>query len=163
VANREARRKAEVSRRRTADAQRQQPRPSEEPQTALEVLHQQQLWSGPIPSPADLQHYEAVHAGLAERIVAMAERQIDLVQTQQEHRVELEDMHVRGLNRRADVGLWMAFLLALVVLLGGMFLVYEDHDTAGTAIITIDLVGLVGVFIYGRRDQVRQERQPKQQ
>lgn len=159
-----ARQRKDLSRRdqgsaRTQTAPEQQ---AGEATTALDILHAQQQWSGPIPSPRDLEHYEAVHPGLAERIVVMAERQIDLVGAQQDHRHRMEDVHVRGLNRRADLGLWMACGLAVLVLLGGMFLVYEDHDAAGTAIVTIDLVGLVGVFIYGRRDQARQEQQQTQ-
>lgn len=163
MANREQRRKAEVARRQQDIAQQQRAALPQEPvgppPTALQILQQQSLWSGPIPSPEDLEVYERVHEGLAERIVVMAERQIDMTVAQQEHRIGVESKHMSGLNRRADVGLWMAFILALVVLVGGMMLVYEDHDEAGTAIITMDLIGLVSVFIYGRWDQARRERQ----
>lgn len=163
ASNREQRRKAEVARRKQQDELARQTHSGQvegpTASTALQILHQQQSWSGPIPSPEDLEHYEKVHPGLAERIVVMAERQIDMAGKQMDHRVGVEGKHMRGLNRRADLGLWMAFVLALVVLVGGMLLVWDDHDAAGTAIITIDLVGLVSVFIYGRWDQSRRERQ----
>ena len=50
---------------------------------------QRESFSGPIPHPELLQKYEEIQQGFAERIVSMAERQLD-------HRVKCEDTVVNG-------------------------------------------------------------------
>lgn len=125
-------------------------------------MQMEKSWQGPIPSPEDFEHYKAIDPDLPGRIVAMAERQLVLAENQQSHRIEMEALSVRGMNRRADTGLWMAFVIALVVLGGSFWVISEGHDAAGASIAGLDLIGLVSVFIYGRRDQARQERSHEQ-
>lgn len=122
------------------------------------VAQQVQSWQGPIPRPEDLQKYRDVDPGLPDRILAMAERTLDLTEKQTDHRIEMERRSILGMNFRANVGLWLGFILAVVVLGGSGWLIDRGHDAAGTTVASIDLVGLVGVFVYGRHDQARQER-----
>jgi uncharacterized membrane protein len=126
------------------------------------MVQTQQLWQGPVPSPEDLRGYADVDPDLPNRIVKMAERQLDLAEAQQEHRHVQEDRQVRGLNRRADIGLYMAFVLALFVLAGSFWVISKGHDVAGSSIAGLDLVGLASVFIYGRRDQARWEQRTQE-
>ena len=93
------------------------------------------------------------------RVVAMAEKAVDMAERQMTHRIDMESTMIRGHNKRANVGLWQAYTLALLVLSGAMFLIYKGHDEAGTVIASIDLIGLCGIFIYGRHDQHRRENQ----
>jgi uncharacterized membrane protein len=89
----------------------------------------------------------------------MAEKQVDMAERQMSHRHDMERVMVRGHNFRAHLGLWFALLLAITVLGASVWLIRIGHDLAGTSIAAIDLVGLAGVFVYGRYDQSRREQQ----
>jgi uncharacterized membrane protein len=140
------------------NSQPQQPPPP----TALQVIQQQAVWQGPIPSPDDLRGYEEVQAGLAERIVVMAEKQVSMAERQEVHRHAMEHRMVFGMSRRATLGLWLAFVLAVFVFAGSMWLIDKGHDLAGGVLAAGDLAGLLGTFVYGRWDQRRQEERREQ-
>lgn len=148
-------------RQRTSVARR--PAPVTRTTDPLGVVQQQvgmqvtQSWRGPIPAPDDLARYKDVDPALPDRILAMAERTLELTEKQTDHRIEMERRSILGMNWRANTGLWLAFIIALIVLVGCGWLIDRGHDVAGTTIATLDLVGLVGVFVYGRHDQARQE------
>ena len=148
--------------RRNSELGVQSPPPGDGATTAFGMLQLQKSWQGPIPSPEDLEHYARIDPALPGQIIAMAERGLVLAENQQSHRITQEDRQVRGLNRRADVGLYMAFILALVMIGGGFWLIHDGHDWAGSGVIGVDLVALVSVFVYGRHDQARFERDQQQ-
>src|SRR5882762_5680477 len=57
------------------------------------ILQQQiqaQFFSGPLPPPDQLEHYERVQPGLAKQIVAMAERQYTMAEAQTTYRIDIE-------------------------------------------------------------------------
>lgn len=153
------------ARQRTSVARRQQPpvRRTTDPVGVVqqELVQQQQIvsqsWRGPIPDPDSLGRYKEIDDRLPDRILAMAEKTLELTTAQTHHRIQMERRAILGMNMRANIGLWMAFVIAVVVLFGSFWLINNDHDAAGAAIAAVDLVGLVGVFVYGRHDQRRQE------
>lgn len=102
----------------------------------------QASYEGPIPPPAMLQEYNVVVPDAANRILRMAEQQV-------EHRQFLEKTVVVGDSKRADRGLWAGLVVTLSLVAGAVFLVSTDHDVAGIAIAALDIVGLASVFIYG--------------
>lgn len=116
-----------------------------------------QSWRGPIPAPDDLARYKEVDPALPDRILAMAERTLELTEKQTDHRIEMERRSVLGMNWRANAGLWLGFILAVFVFGGCGWLISAGHEIAGTVIASVDVVGLVSVFVYGRHDQARQE------
>ena len=69
---------------------------------------------------------------------------------------------VGGDSKRAYLGLIAGLIVALSMSAGGVFLVYEGHDWAGTTMVTTVVVALVGTFVYGTRSR-RSERQQKAQ
>ena len=101
-------------------------------------------WEGPLPPPQTLEGYERVVPGSANRILQLVERQ-------SEHRMEMEKALIDGDSRRSYLGLIAGFLLSGVVIGGGIFLVATDHDWAGASMIGVSLVGLASVFVYGSR------------
>jgi uncharacterized membrane protein len=123
----------------------------------LRQVQQATYHAGPLPAPDDLTRYEQAHPGLAERIVVMAEKQITMAERQMTHRHEMERVLVTGHNTRANLGLWLALVLAIAVLGSAVTLIVLGHDAAGGIIAAVDIVGLAGVFIYGRHDQWRRE------
>lgn len=99
-------------------------------------------FSGPIPTPELLKAYEDIFPGSAERIFRMAE-------IQAEHRQSIEKVVVNGDSRRADRGLNYGLIVALGALVVTLVLVLTGHEWAGGIIGSLDLIGLVGVFVYG--------------
>jgi len=95
-----------------------------------------------LPRPSDLQEYESIIPGAANRILRMAENQA-------EHRQFLEKTVIRGDSRRAFYGLCVGGFISLSVLVGAVFLIYTGHDVAGAVVAGLDLVGLASVFVYG--------------
>lgn len=59
------------------------------------------------------------------------------------HSMELKN------SRRRDWGLVLAFVVVVILIAVGAWLIYLGHDWAGAAVIAIDVVGLAAVFITG--------------
>jgi uncharacterized membrane protein len=104
------------------------------------AIHREvEAFLGPIPQPEVLREYDHVLPGLAERIVAWTENEAD-------HRRTVE----RSLVQLSWGGLWVAFVLALATILGGMVLAWYGRSVAGVVGIVGALAGLVIVFLAGR-------------
>ena len=109
-------------------------------------------WEGPLPPPRTLEGYERVIPGSANRI-------LELVERQSEHRMQMEKALISGDSRRSYLGLIAGFILSGVVICGGIYLVATDHDWAGASMIGVSLVGLASVFVYGSRGRGDEQRQ----
>lgn len=110
-------------------------------------------YSGPLPPADQAAAWDAVVPGAADRILAMAEKQL-------QHRHELEKTTIGGAATRAKWGLWLGFVISLVVIGVGTGIILSGHTWEGTTIMGVDVVSLAGVFVYGRYEQ-RQERVAK--
>ena len=104
---------------------------------------------GPLPPPHTLEKYDKILLGAAERILKMAEKQSN-------HRQTLEKKVVFTDSGNSRLGVWLAFFLATITIIGGGFLIYNDKDIAGLASIITAIGGLVGVFIYGRYQEKKE-------
>ena len=114
-------------------------------QTQQRIIRQQVVsssFAGPLPPPDILVQYNDAVPDAAERIIAMAERQAA-------HRMGLEDRVTKADIWRSNAGLVAGLVVALAAMGGAVFLVFAGHPEAGVIIGGIDLVGLVGVFLYG--------------
>jgi uncharacterized membrane protein len=129
---------------------RQEAPPSSSSMPVMSVEIAQASFSGPLPHPDILRGYDQVVPGAAERILVMAEEQA-------RHRQSLERTVIEGGSRRANLGLWLGFILSIVVLALSAALIVNGYEVAGTVIGSIDLVSLATVFVVGRIDQ-RKER-----
>lgn len=101
---------------------------------------------GPLP-PADmLAEYDRVVPGLAERIIRMAERPLEMGEAQMHHRQQLENKVIRSDILRSWAGLVVATFLSLIVLGGGIFLAYKGKELAGLGSVLVGVAGLAAVF-----------------
>ena len=127
--------------------------------SSVEVLREVRVrstsWSGPLPAPADLQLFEEIVPGAADRILTLTEKQ-------SEHRMDLERSVVSENLKQSKLGLIAGFVLSAMVIFGGIFLIYLGHDWAGGILISINLVGLAGVFVYGSRSHRAQRRERRE-
>lgn len=103
-------------------------------------------FSGPLPPPSLLARYSEIIPNGAECIMAMAERQ-------GEHREKLESRVVNGNVASQTRGSWFAFILCLVALIGGFYLIATGKSVSGLVAIIGSLGTIGGVFIYSKLEQ----------
>lgn len=103
-----------------------------------------EAFSGPLPPPAMLSDYNNLVPRGAERILAMAEKQ-------QDHRHEIEKRVIGG-NVSAQVrGQYFAFFLALLIIVGAIYLIALGMPIWGFSTLIATIGGLAFVFITGRK------------
>ena len=89
---------------------------------------------------------------------------MEAAEEQRKHRLAIEKQVVSSQINESNRGQIMGFIIALIGLSLGSFLVYSGHDVAGAAIAGTTLVGLVTVFIkwQNRQDKDLKEKDPRQ-
>jgi uncharacterized membrane protein len=109
--------------------------------------------SAPLPHPSELEEYDRILPGAAERILAMAE-------SQSTHRqgMEKKALFTESINSR--LGIISALVIGVAGLSIAGFCIYTGHDTAGATLGGTTLGSLVWTFVYGTR-QRRIEREQK--
>lgn len=110
-------------------------------------------FSGPLPPPDILARYNDAVPDGAERIIALAERQAA-------HRMALESRVVDADIKRSNLGLGAGLLVALAGLSAAFLMVDRGNAWAGAVVGSLDLAGLVAVFVYGTVSR-RSERQQR--
>lgn len=107
--------------------------------TEVHQVSQMEAWHGPLPPPESLKQYDVIVPGAAERILSMAEKEM-------EHRHQRENRTLKYNGRLIIVSTILAFLC--VILLGGIlcFAIYVKSDTGAIGAIA----AVVGLFTYGK-------------
>ena len=103
-------------------------------------------FSGPLPHPEILENYNRIVPGAAERIIQMAE-------SEKEHRHYIEKAALRADIREARLGQIFAFLIGTIAIVCGAYTAIEGAPGAGGVIGGGGVIGLVSVFILGRKKQ----------
>lgn len=104
----------------------------------------EEYYSGPLPTPRQLDEYNRVSAGLGDRIVTEW-------QTEGSHRRIMERTALRGQLRAQSRGQVFALVIALAVIGGGLALLFTGRQAGGLVAILAPLATLAGVFIYNQR------------
>ena len=112
---------------------------------------------GPLPPPEDFAAYESVVPGGAERILALAERSVDLkeqhlqAEMRESDQIHEESMSYLGASTMLQSrGQWMAFICVVLILVGSGFLVATGttgFTIAGLVNFTLALGALVYRFV----------------
>lgn len=116
------------------------------------VSVRQETYSGPIPQASELEKYEKVLPGSADRIIKMAE-------SQSEHRHELEKRVVVSNITNEKRGMNYAFTLTLSLMIFGAVLIFTDKETAGYFALFGPVVFQGGNFVYHKRRESQVSRQ----
>ncbi|HMI82169.1 MAG TPA: DUF2335 domain-containing protein [Solirubrobacterales bacterium] len=98
-------------------------------------------FSGPLPHPQVLAQYNDAVSDGAERIVRLAENQAQ---------------HRQALEARGQA---FTFALAMVSLLGGIFLIALGNSAAGLVPLVAAIAGLGGIFVFRELQIHRDERE----
>lgn len=107
------------------------------------------MFSGPLPPPAVLTKYNEAVPNAADRILVMAEKQ-------SEHRQKLEAKVIASNTFNQTLGSIFAFILGLVAIGGGIYLIGTGKSAEGLTSIISSLSVLGAIFVYGRRRQSRE-------
>src|ERR1700732_4380479 len=105
-----------------------------------------EFYRGPLPHPRHLQSYERICPGLADRIVAMAEK----AHGRQEDRLD-KAMKYEYEDRRT--GLYLGFFALLALLLSGTIVMALGNSVVGGGLLGAAAIGtVIGTFVHGRRE-----------
>jgi uncharacterized membrane protein len=97
---------------------------------------------GLLPPPDILKMYDSVIPGLADRLVAQAEKQTS-------HRIALEKKLLVANIWKSFLGLVFGFLIGSLGIGGGLYLTFAGFNVIGIIFSSATLVSLVMSFIYG--------------
>jgi uncharacterized membrane protein len=103
-------------------------------------------YSGPLPHPEILEHYDRIVPQGAERIFRQFE-------AQSEHRHKIESRVIRANTFVQIFGAIAAFIIGLTAIAGGLYLVYVGKGLEGFGAFFGGLASLVGVYFYGKKKQ----------
>ena len=110
------------------------------------LVAEQELFSGPLPHPKHLAEYKEISPDVPERLLRMAEDQA-------EHRRKLESAIVES-NLKLEVrGQVFGFVITIVAVIGGIYLMANGHSLSGAATAISALAGLVGLFLWVRHER----------
>jgi len=113
----------------------------------------QSTFSGPLPPPSVLDHYNQIHPGSAEIIITLWQDQV-------RHRQELEKKAITADILQSWAGSIMGFIVAMTALASGTYAIHLGRPAEGIAAILTALAGLGGAYFYGSW-QRRKEREIK--
>lgn len=111
-------------------------------------------FSGPLPPAGQLQAYEQVVKGSADRIIKMAEEEAI-------HRRAQEERLVKSSCGDSRLGLWLGFIIGMGALLLSGIIALFANTTAGSLLAFTSISSLVGVFVYGSRQKRQQQENDK--
>jgi len=125
--------------------------PAEKQTEAIKILSsisvkEASSFSGPLPPPSILSGYNDVLENGAERLMKMAENQST-------HRMKLEKHAIGEELKQSKIGQIFGFILAMVGMGIALTLALYGHDTVAGIFGTTTIVGLVTVFVIGKRNQ----------
>lgn len=109
---------------------------------------QGELYAGPVPHPDILEKLNNILPGAAERIFLMAEKDQDQTIAMQNGTLNLNFQHVHNDYKIRTRAQWLAFLVCLLFLGCGTWLVLEGHDEVGGVMLGGTLASIIASFLY---------------
>ena len=120
------------------------PSQSKPPQN-LQIVRSE-TYSGILPPPAMLEHYDKIVPGSAERLIKMAENQ-------SQHRMKLESQVIHSDSRNSTIGVISALIITVGTLVLAGYAIKMGQTLAGGVIGSLGIASIVGAFIYGTRSR----------
>jgi uncharacterized membrane protein len=116
-------------------------------------ITKQEFRSGPLPAPEELERYENIAPGFAERLLVMAEKEQD---KRLDRENQIINLSVRSINN-TRIGLFFGFFSVIIMVSLCGFFAYLGDIKSGAWTAGAVIIGLAGVFVLGRKIQNNQE------
>ena len=121
-------------------------------ETTQMVASMQMTFQGPLPPAIELEKYNQIVPGAAERIIAMAEKQTA-------HRMELEKHAVAEQLRQSARGQLFALIIGVTGIIGAVIVGLIGNAWVAGTIATASLGTLAVSFITGKRQEQHSRQQ----
>lgn len=113
--------------------------------------HTLTMYQGPLPPPQDLDRYNQIQPGFAERLLAMAESEAVHRRDLERKQVDAQGTDLVAYHREVRSGQVCATIIALSALAAGAYAATHGGQIAGALIGGGGLAGLVTAFVVGRK------------
>lgn len=114
-------------------------------------------FTGPIPHPGILEQYNRILPSAADRIISMAEREEEHRHKMQEKLIDSQILDKKQERTEKRLGQIFGLTIGVVAILAGSATVVLNSSIAGEVaggfIGSSGVIGLVSVFVLGRREQ----------
>ena len=112
------------------------------------VAMEQKMYSGPLPPAEEIEAYERVCPGSADRIITMTEKSLD-------HRIANEKLIVSEETKQSSRGQIFGFILALFFGIIALILGLYGHEILAGIIASGDIVSLAVIFVLNKVPELR--------
>ena len=103
-----------------------------------------EIFKGPLPPPTILKQYNTIDPTFADRIVKMAKGE-------QQHRQNMDKYLIEGQFRERRIGQIFGLIIGIAAIIGGVVASLFGAEISGGFIGFGGVIGLVAVFVIGRR------------
>ena len=104
---------------------------------------EQRSFSGPLPAPEDFAEYERCLPGSTDRILKMAEKQVD-------HRIDAEKTIINNKFKQSGIGQILGAILVALFGIIALVLGLNGHDDLAKSIGVTTVVGVAIVFVLNK-------------
>jgi len=112
------------------------------------IAMEQKMYSGPLPPAEEIEAYEHVCPGSADRIITMTEKSLD-------HRMANEKLIVSEETKQSARGQILGFILALFFGVIALILGLYGHEILAGIIASGDIVSLAVIFVLNKVPELR--------
>lgn len=112
------------------------------------VAMEQRMYSGPLPPAEEIEAYERVCPGSADRIIKMTEKSLD-------HRISNEKLIVSEETKQSGRGQILGFILAIFFGVIALVLALTGHEILAGIIAGTDIVSLAIIFVLNKVPELR--------
>lgn len=113
-------------------------------------ISEQHSFSGPLPAPEDLEKYDRIVPGAAERILKMAEKEM-------EHRHSNENSLTKGIVWTTALSIVFAFFVAIALAVLSFYLAYKGSYATCASVAVGSIAAVISAFMYKSRNKGQKE------
>lgn len=117
------------------------------PESQREVVYQRlEVYQGDLPHPKILAEYSKLYPDAPQKLIenGLAESK---------HRRELESKEQMLQYKFKNRGQIFGFIVALGIIIGGIFLIYSGHTVTGSIMAGVTAIGVIGLFTGNTKDK----------
>lgn len=111
-----------------------------------QVQAQHETYEGPIPHPSILNGLQDINKDFPERIFQMAEKE-------QSHRHKMDEKIMKNHSFMTQSGLIFAFIIALLCISAGLYLLIHDKSVKGFALILTPIATIITASLFKKNEK----------